>query len=251
MVATALQYYDLQNPKEELIRHSENLTYKIVDGDTLDKVKITESIAYEMGIMIGKMHNDLKDLAIINRYSYDESLLTALITETNKALKQENFSEKQAKVITDALSFMRNHFVSLKHKFMLVHSDLSHTNLLYHGNKIIPIDFSMAGYCIPEIELAMVFGNINDELLNKNVFEGYKSVCHIELDYKGIDSCSCLLILLFAVGQHERFAKEEWFTTKLNEWCDNKFIPLVEDKNALRDMNNSDLIPARLWKDVL
>ena len=222
-----------------------------INGDTLDKVKITEPIAYEIGVMIGKMHNDLKDLVIINRYSYDESLLTVLITETNKAFKQGNFNEKQAKVITNALSFIRNHLASLKHKFMLVHSDLSHTNLLYHGNKIIPIDFSMAGYCIPEIELAMIFGNINDELLNQNVLKGYKSVCQIELDYKGIDSCSCLLILLFVVGQHERFVKEEWFTTKLNEWCDNKFTPLVKDDNILSDMNASDLILARLWKDVL
>ena len=328
MVATALEYYDLYNPKEELIRHSENLTYKIIDGDksyllrihkpiecfnmdlvrmdkeandlilgevelllrlaekrnvitqkikpnkfgdvvtvlddktlvtllewidgdTLDRINITESIAYKMGIMIGKMHNDLKDLTIVNRYNYDESLLTAMIAETSEALKQGTFNGKHAKTITDALSFIRNYFTNFKHKFMLVHSDLSHSNLLCHGNKIIPIDFSMSGYCIPEIELAMVFGNINDETLNQNVLNGYKSVCQIELDYKGIDSCSCLLILLFVVGQHKRFSKEEWFTAKLDEWCNTKFIPLVEDENVPSDMIDSSLIPARLWKDVL
>ena len=328
MITSALEYYDLHNPKEELIRHSENLTYKVVDGDkayllrihkpvegfnmdlvrmgkeandlilgeielllhlaekgnvttqkikpnkfgdvvtvlndktpvtllewidgdTLDKIKITEPVAYEMGVMIGKMHNDLKNLTIVNRYNYDESLLTVMIAETNEALKQGTFNEKHAKAITDALSFIRNYFINFKHKFILVHSDLSYTNLLCHSNKIIPIDFSMSGYCIPEIELAMVFGNINDELLNQNVLNGYKSVCQTELDYKGIDSCSCLLILLFVVGQHKRFAKEEWFTAKLDEWCDNKFVPLVENENIVDDMIDSGLIPARLWKNVL
>ena len=55
--------------------------------------------------------------------------------------------------------------------------------------------------------------------------------------------------MLFAVGMHKRFAKEEWLATKLDEWCDNKFVPLVEDEK--RDMTDTDLIPARLWKDVL
>ena len=328
MIATALEYYNLQSPNEELIRHSENLTYKVIDGDktyllrihkpvdgfnmdmvrmgkeandlilgevelllhlaekgnvmtqkikpnkfgdavttlddktlatllewidgdTLDQIKITESIAYEIGVMVGKMHNDLKTLTIMNRYSYDESLLTTMLAETDEALKQGNFSEKQAKIITNALSYMRNHFIKLKHKFMLFHADLSNSNLLLHNNQIVPIDFSMSGYCIPEIELAMIFGNINSEILNQNVLKGYKSACQIELDYKGIDSCSCLLILLFAIGQHKRFAKEEWFTNKLDEWCNNKFVPLVEDENISSDMIGSDLIPARLWKDVL
>jgi len=221
-----------------------------IDGDTLDKIKITEAIAYKMGVMVGKMHNDLKTHTIKNRHSYDEELLTVMIAETSEALKQGNFSDKQAKAITDALSYMRSHFINLKHKFMLIHSDLSNTNLIWNGHQVVPIDFSMSGYCIPEIDLAMIFGNINDEILNRNVLNGYKSVCQIELDYKAMDSCSCLLILLFAVGMHKRFANEEWLATKLDEWCDNKFIPLIDDKCISNYVTNSDLIPARLWKDV-
>jgi len=66
-----------------------------LDGDTLDNIKITKTIAFEIGTMIGKMHNDLKNLKIKNRYNYDESLLSSMIEEMREALKQRSFNEKQ------------------------------------------------------------------------------------------------------------------------------------------------------------
>ena len=88
----------------------------------------------------------------------------------------------------------------------------------------------------------MIFGCINDEVLNQHVLNAYKSVCHFKPDYNGIDICSCLCILLFVISQHKRWANESWFQNKIDEWCKNEFIPLIDNKS------DSWL---RLWQNVL
>ena len=213
-----------------------------IDGSVLDSIEITESIAYEVGVMTGKLHIDLADMKLESPRNYDDILTLSMCNETSNALRQGHFDEKQARIITDALVYIQSYFLRHKHRFTLVHGDLSHSNMVYHENKIVPIDFSSNGRCIPEMDLAMIFGCINDENLNQHVLNGYKSVCRLKLDYTGIDACSCLCILLFVVHQHERGISFPWFKDKVNDWCENKFTPLIENKEKSW---------LRLWKDVV
>jgi len=204
------------------------------DGNVLDKIEITEKIAYEVGLMAGRFHNDCMDMTMKIDYLDDVSI-SKMCNKTADLLKQGHFNERQAKIIIDTLKFIGNYFSNNKHKFTIVHGDLSHGNMLFYDGKVVPIDLTSVCYCIPEIDLAMILGCINNEHLNQQVLNAYQSVCQFKLDYKGIDACSCLCILLFIVGSNKTFHH------KIDDWCENMFMPLI---------NNNTNSWLRLWKDI-
>ena len=198
-----------------------------IEGPTLDNIDINEEIAYRIGYMIGRLHNATSTIKLINRYSYDSALLQRMIEEGANASAQGHFNKSQTKIIIETLSQIKDYLLSAKDRFMIVHTDLGKSNLIYYNESVIPIDFSLSGYCIPEMDLASVTAQINDENLNKDILNGYKSVCIFELDNLGIEACFCLQILLFIIAQHNRFFGESWFRDNLDRWCGDHFKPFI------------------------
>jgi hypothetical protein len=41
--------------------------------------------------------------------------------------------------------------------------------------------------------------------------------------------------LLFIIVQHNKIAGELWLNSKLDEWCNNQFMPLVNNDRICRD----------------
>lgn len=196
-----------------------------INGNTLDSIEITNDIAHKIGIMIANLHNDLINVSIPNRYRYDENLFEKMIEETNTALEKNHFNEKHTNIMIDVLRYSIKYFRDKK--FTIVHSDLGKSNLVYHDDNIIPIDFSLSGYCIPEMDLASIFSHINNEDLNHEILNAYKSVSLFKPENKSIAVCLCLQILLFLVSQHNKIAGQPWLHGKIDEWCENHFIPLL------------------------
>ena len=305
MIEKALKHYHFDNPTMELIRHNENMTYKItdmnksyvmrvhkpieginiellhfnkskmdliddeikllqflakaenihtqkvilnifekpitmlednipitvlewIDGTTLEDIDIDKKIANELGVMIGRLHNSLAQTKFENRYCYDDVLLSKMIDEASIAVTQGHFNDFNAKVIIETLTYIRNYLFNESNRFSFVHADLGKSNLIYYNDMITPIDFSLSGYCIPEMDLASAYSHINNKALNEVIFNGYKSVCIYEPEDKRIKVCFCLQILLFIIIQHNKFAIEEWFQEKLDDWCNEYFVPLIK-----------------------
>lgn len=304
MIDKALQLYNFNNPNAELIRHNENMTYKITDGMksyvmrihksiegfnldllrlnidktdlianemeilqfldsqgnlltqkvkhsacgqsvallddktpvtvldwveglTIENIDLTPEIAFNLGTMIGKLHNTLTQFPPSNRYHYDSTLLSRMIDEASKALTQKHFTKQQAKTIIDTLLCIKEYLAHAEDRFIIVHTDLGKSNIIHQNNALIPIDFSLSGYCIPEMDLASAFAHINDDTLNQEILKGYESISKHKLDNTAINICFCLQILLFIICQHNKFASESWFQDNLVRWCDNYFTPLI------------------------
>jgi len=228
---------DVHTQKVELNIHNKPVTMlnaetpitvlEWIEGTTLEDIIITEEIAHKIGVMIGKLHNSLVHCEYKNRYYYNNTLLSKMIEEASKATLQGHFNDFNSKIIIETLSHIRDYLFSLNDRFIIVHADLGKSNLINHNNLIIPIDFSLSGYCIPEMDLASAFSHINNEALNQEILKGYKSASNFEPENIGIEVCVCLQILLFIIIQHNKFASEEWFQDKLNDWCADYFNPLI------------------------
>lgn len=219
------------NPVTILNDESSVTVLEWIEGITLDNVNINAETAFKLGVMIGEMHNVLAYCSVKNRFYYNGTLLSKMINEASNALMQGHFNEQQANTIIDTLSYIRDYLTEENERFMIVHADLGKSNLIYNNDTIIPIDFSLSGYCIPEMDLASAFTHINDAALNREILNGYKSICDFNIENKGIDVCFCLQILLFIITQHNKFAGESWFKDRLNVWCESHFAPLLA-KNA-------------------
>ena len=197
-----------------------------IQGQTLKDIEITEDIAINIGAMIGKLHTDTAEYITPNRYSYDSTLLAKMIDEAEAAHLQGHFNKAHTAIMIDTLGHIRD-YLSKAGRHILVHSDLSRSNLIWNEGKVIPIDFSLSGYCVPEMDIASIFAHINNESLEPYIIKGYQSSCDIPLEDKGIATCFCLQILLFLIAQHNKIAGESWLNQKIDNWCENHFRPLI------------------------
>ena len=209
---------------------------KWIDGCTLENVDITEDICMKMGVMIAKMHKSLQGLHLENRYQYNEKLLLKMLDETDTAFDKGHLSKTQAETIKSTLTYIYAYFSKVKSRYVLVHSDLGKSNLIYQNGKIIPIDFSLSGISIPEMDLASAFCHINNENLNNCILNGYTSEMGYAVDKNGIDTCICLQILLFVLSQHDKVSGQPWFPGKVDEWCRDRFIPLITGEEAAKNI---------------
>ena len=201
-----------------------------VNGCTLEQVTLTDAICFELGVMIAKMHQGFHEISLCHRYRYDGELLSKMMEEACVAYECGHFTEEQMKVIGKTLELIQEYMVSNQQRFTLVHSDLSLSNLIYENGSIIPIDFSLSGSSVPEMDVASVCSHIVKREFHQAIRNGYESILGDCLDSKGIEACSCLQILLFVVCQHNAVAKESWFPDALNRWCKDFFLPLIQMK---------------------
>ena len=198
-----------------------------IGGTTLEGTKISEEIAKEIGIMLGRLHTNVAGLAIKNRYRYDCALLKKMIAEADNAQLKGHFTKKHSAVMKSTLQHIHDYLSNAERDFILVHSDLAMSNLIWNQSRVIPIDFSLSGYCIPEMDLASVFSHINNNALHPHILDGYQSACGLIPCDKGVAVCFSLGILLFLTAQHNKIAGESWLDAKMDGWCENYFLPLT------------------------
>lgn len=207
-----------------------------IEGRTLENVEMTNQIAFSLGMMLGKLHKALSFLKLSDRYNYNDVLLSQMIIECAEAHSKKHFGDKQATIIDGTLHYIRDYFIHNKDSLLLVHSDLGKSNMLFANEKIVPIDFSLSGYSVPEMDLASVFSHINNNLFNSEILKGYHAVNENIINEKAINICLCFQILLFVICQHNVVAAEPWFSDKLNQWCEEQFIPLISNKSISVDI---------------
>lgn len=201
-----------------------------LEGETLENVPMTESLAYRLGEMIGRLHNVLSGMPRqVVRYGYDSRLLTSMLRETARAGQMGHLTPRQQDVVERTLTYMQNYITasSPSYSSLLVHADLGKSNLLYDGTKFIPIDFSLSGYSRPEMDLSSVFSHMNNVNFNQEILKGYRAAGRLHIDEKGLDVYMCFQVLLFVLCQHERVAGEAWFPLKMEGWCEEHFLPLL------------------------
>lgn len=207
-----------------------------IEATTLEKLVMTNEIALNVGIMLGKLHRSVRSLNLAHRYQYNEILISEMLNECAKAYENKHFNEEQTRIVNSTLYYIRDYFLQHQESLVLVHSDLGKSNMLFDNKKVIPIDLSLSGYSVPEMDLASVYCHINDETLNAEILKGYRSAIDNNINEEAIKICICFQILLFVICQHNIVATKPWFSDKLNEWCKQQFIPLTTKKEFSSDI---------------
>jgi Ser/Thr protein kinase RdoA (MazF antagonist) len=197
-----------------------------IDGDDLSNIPMTHKVVYEIGRLIGRLHNQMFDLPHINRYCYDEFMIERLLHEIEKAYKLGHMSERHYQCIYLYLLKFTKLLQKERQKFILIHADLSKSNLIYHEKQIIPIDFSLSGYALPEMDLADMCCSLNDKTLTIYLINGYKSVSKYCPNDLYIDVYFAFSIVLYIAYHHERFYMDEKSQKSLDRWTDTIIEPI-------------------------
>jgi len=199
-----------------------------VKGKTLENVEITNELAFRIGMMIGSVHTSMRKVKIKNRYIYGAEMIDKLLEEARYAIAAKHYDKEQGSIIMDTLLKIKMKMDNDKNRFSFVHADLGKSNLLLCNEAIVPIDFSLSGYCLPEMDLASIFSHINNDKLNEEILHGYESYCSIEVDEKAIQACLSLQVLLFIICQHEKIYNQPWIEESMGRWCNEIFLPYLQ-----------------------
>jgi thiamine kinase-like enzyme len=146
--------------------------------------------------------------------------------EIEKAYKLGHMNERHYQCIYFYLLKFTKLLQKERQKFILIHADLSKSNLIYHEKQIIPIDFSLSGYALPEMDLADMCCSLNDKTLTIYLINGYKSVSKYCPNDLYIDVYFAFSIVLYIAYHHKRFYMDEKSQKSLDRWTDTIIEPI-------------------------
>lgn len=223
--------YPIKNKYNEYITYLEERVpvtlLSWLEGEDLQKTIITDELAYLIGQTIGNIHNAMSKISCPDRYCYDEVFVDKISNDIRKAYELRHITERNYRTMQEALSYIRRVVLEEKQQFIFVHADLSKSNLIYSNGEISPIDFSLSGYALAEMDLSDMNWTLHDEKLTPFLFEGYQSVTKHVINQFFISTFTALYPISYTASHHNKRFQDEKFVQALDRWCDTILAPFI------------------------
>lgn len=197
-----------------------------LDGDDLVNTCITEELVYQIGQMIGKLHNATAQIDYVKRSYYDEEYIEKITTEIRKAYEVKHIEEQSYELIEKVLSHIKRILAEEKRNFILIHNDLSKSNIIYDIGNLSPIDFSLSGYGIPEMELGEMISSLHKDEYIPALIAGYESIGFRKIKYSYIKAFTALSLISYIAIHHYKVYKGEKFLDAMDRWSKTLFEPV-------------------------
>ena len=182
-----------------------------VDGETVEKAKLTTKLLYDSGKLLAVMHKHFRKQADSGkryvRYTYDQAILSKIKERIENAARAEAITGEQERTIMLALDEMKIRIDELDnlHEKQIVHADLMKSNMIVNADgRLTPIDFSLCGYSHIYMDIACIYGLAHDDEGRKHIIEGYKSVTKCDINPRYLEPYIALGVVLFIAWQYER-----------------------------------------------
>lgn len=204
-------------------------------GRILEKNDIDSNLCTFIGEMVGKLHKQARLCPKLPVLYYDDTLCCRLKQKIYEKMEEGIWNGVYTQSMANALDFIAHKLYKSKNDTILTHADLSLSNILLTDTGLVPIDFSLFGYCHPMMDLASLFCNINGLENRRAMAAGYISAggsIHLTM----LDCCFAFNILLSIILHCDCWPKENWFPDRLERWCREVFTPLA-NKEALFSEN--------------
>ena len=228
--------YPIKNVTEEYVTRLESgdlvTVLSWLNGDSLINTSITEELVYQIGQMIGKIHKSTAQISNVKRCYYDEVYIERVSNEIKKAYEVKHIEEHSYKLIENVLSHIKRILAEEKRNFILIHADLSKSNIIYDKGNLSPIDFSLSGYGIPEMELGEIISSLHKDEYILSLVAGYESICNHKINNSYIKAFIALSIIGYIVIHHNKVYKDEKFLNAMHRWCDTIFEPVNKQFEA-------------------
>ena len=202
-----------------------------VEGRAIDQLPLDRERCFRAGHAGALMQPALAGCRIPPRYTYHEKLLIRAGEEIARAADggglPGDFAFRAVKTIdrlTDRL---------LRDGNRMVHADLTPSNLLDTGKGIVPVDFSLAGYSRPEMDIAAFFFCVGDKRLEKSFLSGYRSGGAEAPDRELLDLFLVFQAVLYLACQHEKYRRSGTLPSLCADWDARIFRPFLEGNAVL------------------
>lgn len=200
-----------------------------LDGSDLVNTTITEELVYQIGQMIGKLHNATAGITNIARIYYDEVYLSRVSNELRKAYELKHIETQPYELIETVLRHIEQIIAEEERNFLLIHADLSKSNIIDYNGNLSPIDFSLSGYGLPEMELGDIICSLHADEYIPALIEGYESITNHKINHSYIKAFTAWSVIGYIVTHHNKVYEDERFIKAMNRWCNTLFKQVNKD----------------------
>ncbi len=229
----------VRNREGQLVTKKEGICATLLEwapGECVNKQKIDAKQAYKIGTMVAEIHNAAKLTGNIIRYSYGVDMLERMQKVYDSVWRKEETPSEILDTIQKVIDKIKELLEASVCEFVMIHNDLGESNLLLSERGIIPIDFSLSGVCIREMDLASLFLHFEDKELKEAILQGYNSKADCPAVLKQIDICLGYQLLIFILSQYEMICSQGWFAEALRYWDEEVFQRIVRGERIEQEI---------------
>ncbi len=198
-----------------------------ISGRPLDRFGLDEKRCQQAGYAAAQLHKMLRSCRMAGRYRYGEEMLTRVEKEIFRAAQTNNLTKVCADTVLRAIEKLQT--VLPQEGEQMIHADLTPSNLLNTAHGIIPIDFSLAGYGRPEMDLASFALVVPEETLRRAFLYGYLSG-GAPPDEILLEGCCVFQAAIYLACQHEKYKRLGLLPAVEEKWCTRIFGPFLVGK---------------------
>lgn len=198
-----------------------------INGDTLHGKELSEPLVYKIGQMIAILHQSTRALPRLNRCVYDDVVADMFLSETKIAKDLKHIDACVCEKFVTIINKMKKILLSQKDDFIIIHADLSKSNMVDNGITISPIDFSMSGYGSKELELGSLYFDISDNKLRLALISGYESVAGYKLNKDYLNMYEAYSVIWYILIHHKQWGTDDKFQKKIERLTSVTLDPLL------------------------
>ena len=196
---------------------------KWAPGECVNKQAMEAKQAKQIGAMVAEIHNPVTVDGSISRYYYGVDMVERMRKVCDTILQKAGSENKIFVNMQKVLDKIRAMLAAHEGEFVMIHNDLGGSNLLCSDYGIIPIDFSLSGVCIREMDLASLFLHFEEKEIKDAILQGYNSKADCLANVEHIDICLGYQLLIFILSQYEMICSQGWFTDAMHYWDEEVF----------------------------
>lgn len=200
-----------------------------LEGVPCNEGKRTEEMLLAAGQTLSKLRSEAETnpkLSGYPRFSYDCKLVERLAIKAEQGI--EYLPAESIRSIIKALQTVSRIMEEMdgSDAMLIAHADPGFGNMIWTGEKVGLIDWSLAGYTHSYMDIGGLMGATADRDEQRILLRGWESI-RGKVDRRYLDAYFSLCVLLFVCCQYNR-AKEwtDWFPKALHRWQETIFDPL-------------------------
>jgi len=201
-----------------------------MNGTTLKEGPRSEQMLFSAGQTLATLRTAAEENPALRgfpRLAYDQNLLRRLRAKAEQGY--EYLSDESIRSITSALAAVSSVMDELDdlEASAIAHADPGFGNLIWTGERIGLIDWSLSGYAHSYMDIGGLMGATADRYEQRCLLRGWESVRGM-VNRRYLDAYFSLSVLLFVCCQHTRAHEwSEWFPSALKRWQATIFDPLA------------------------
>lgn len=227
----------VENCDGELITKLDNgivvTVSKWIEGESLDKLELNSERCCHIGALTAVLHKCAKGFQGFPVIAYDGQQC-ARIKERIQNLEGCGLDPAYFKTIQGTCDAVKTALQKVQNDFLVLHADLSPSNILETKDGFVAIDFSLFGMGHPMFDLANLFATINGLSCRQQIAEGYQNAGGV-IHYEALDACFVLSILGGIAIHFEQWSRQDWFENRMKRWCKQSFEPFCMGERLFAD----------------